>query len=336
MRHLLLGGHTPIVAGNEAQLSFIRQAFPGIRTTHLKGYDITYSRWNQAAQAGLLLQLPGILDTIRREHQWLQHAVKEWDIHGIISDNRYGLYHDAIPSVIMTHQLRIRSGIGNVADNILQRIHYRHLDRFTATWVVDAENEPALAGTLSHPAKLPRHHRYIGLLSRLGGVSFAGEGDALLILLSGPEPQRSQLSHMLWEQAVRHTGNVIFVEGTKDADAPADIPTHIQYHSRIESDELAGLLERAGMVICRSGYSTLMDLVATGKKAILIPTPGQTEQQYLGKYLQEQGTFYAMPQDKFMLEKALNEARAFPYRTFTKSTAFGQHRQVIDNWLLTL
>jgi len=48
--------------------------------------------------------------------------------------------------------------------------------------------------------------------------------------------------------------------------------------------ELAEALKGAETVVCRSGYSSLLDLAALGQRAVLIPTPGQPEQVYLAKH----------------------------------------------------
>ena len=293
-------GHKVLFAGNAAQRSFIKENFEGIDFIHLDGYAITYSRRNKWLQAGLLLQIPGILRKIRAEHEWLKKLCGERQIDGIISDNRYGLWHESVPSVIMTHQLRVKTGLGNMADGAVQRTHYRMLNRFGATWVADAPDDANLAGELSHPKVLPHTASYIGLLSR-----FANDGisrvepvyEKLLILISGPEPQRTEFSQMLWRQAVKYGGPVTFVEGSEDAPAPAIIPAHITYHRRIAGPALEGLIREASVVVCRSGYSTIMDLVALGKKAVLIPTPGQTEQEYLARRMRECGYFFSIRQD---------------------------------------
>ncbi len=337
IQHLLEQGHNPIVAGNTAQLAFIKETYPAISTVYLEGYNITYSGWNRVAQAGLLMQMPGILRAIKQEHQWLQHTAKELKIDGVISDNRYGLHHSTIPSVILTHQLHIMSGMGSAVDNMVQRMHYKYLNRFSATWVVDTEKEPSLAGALSHSSKMPAQYKYIGLLSRFAEKNQAVASDkSLLILLSGPEPQRIHLSRLLWEQALRYSGKIIFAEGSDNAIAPAEIPAHISYHKRLGNDALAHTLQEVDMVICRSGYSTIMDLVATKKRAILIPTPGQTEQEYLGKYLHEKGMFYSTPQSGFDLNNTIAAASSFPFKPFNADGAYEMYRKVLAEWLLTL
>ncbi len=337
--HLLQTGHKPIVAGNEAQMAIIDQYFNGcIDTIYIAGYNVTYSGVNKVAQAGLLLQTPRLLKTIGQENIRLKEIVKDLKPDGIISDNRYGMYHAHVPSVIMTHQLRIQSGLGNTVDNVLQRMHYKYLNRFSATWVVDTETSPGLAGTLSHPATMPDRYKYIGLLSRFAGAVNAApkENGPILMLISGPEPQRTEFSRMLWQQALKHNGEVIFAEGREAVTAPADVPAHITYHKRIDGPALADAIKSASMVVCRSGYSTLMDLRAINKPAIVIPTPGQTEQQYLGRMLHDSGVFYSTTQKGFDLQRTLKETAVFPFYKTNRAEAFSAFRTVVDNWVNSL
>jgi UDP:flavonoid glycosyltransferase YjiC (YdhE family) len=336
IRHLQSAGHKVVFAGNEWQIDFIYKTFPGIETSFLEGYDVTYSRHGNGFITAILLQLPGILATIRREHNWLMNICKHHHFAGIISDNRYGLHHPSIPSVIMTHQLHVQTGKGQLSDNIFAWLHYKMLQRFAACWAVDVAGTPNLSGSLAHPTSLPRNTSYLGLLSQFDVAKNQQEEKHLLILLSGPEPQRSLLSALLWQQAKNHNGEVVFVEGSNAATEPTPVPEHITYHKQLTRKALQPLIANASMVICRSGYSSIMDLLALNKKAILIPTPGQTEQEYLAGHLQGSGMFYTAAQEGFDLEKALQNASSFPFTKSGLSTAFGLHKQVIDNWLLSL
>lgn len=276
-------------------------------------------------------QVPAILRTIREEHSWLNEAVKTHAIDAIISDNRYGLYHREIPCVIMTHQLSPISGLGSIADNMVRKLHYRMLERFNRCWIVDIPQAPGLAGKLAHPPALPRNAEYIGLLSQAEQKNASGSKH-LLVLLSGPEPQRTLLADKLWQQAKAHNGPVVFVEGSENVSARGDIPQHITYHKRISGDTLAQAISDADIVICRSGYSTIMDLVKLNKKAILIPTPGQTEQEYLAAELYSQQLFINRKQAIFNLDEALTEAATFPFRNMQFGNAFEQSGSVVDKW----
>lgn len=333
--HLLAAGHHVTVAGNAWQRQYLSATFPGIPSLHLDGYDVSYSRHRGSFMLSIFAQIPRLLKTIRREHQWLLQLTSKQHFDGIITDNRYGLYHPSIPSVIMTHQPQMQVGMGQMNDKVLMKIHYRMLGKYSGVWLVDVPGSPNLAGTLSHPAVLPPHATYIGLLSQMAGMP-PGNEEHLLVLLSGPEPQRTILSRILWQQVQNYKGKVVFIEGSNDAATPQSIPPGISYYKRITKEELQPLIARASMVVCRSGYSSLMDLVAMDKKAILIPTPGQTEQEYLGKYLHNSAVFYSASQKGFDLMKSLTDTASFPFKKLPLDDAFTRYKDVVDEWVATL
>lgn len=337
IQYLLQQGHGVTVAGNALQHKILNAACPGIIMLLLPGYEVKYSRSRKGFLWSILRQLPRLLRTVRREHQWLLNVTATQQVDGIISDNRYGLHHPELPAAIMTHQLEVRTGMGNFFDRLLRPLHYRYLQRFGQCWVVDVAGTPNLAGSLSHPPVLPAQTRYIGWLSHLQQPQAGPAGDYLLVVLSGPEPQRTILADRLWRQALLHQQQqIVFVEGNAAAGEREQQAAHIQWHAHLPGAALQPLLAGASMVICRSGYSTLMDLVLLGKKAILIPTPGQTEQEYLGRYLCDQGIFYSADQEGFRLEAALAAARDFPFKKLEAAGGHAQFIPVLEEWLMRL
>ncbi len=335
IRHIQTLGHTVVFAGNEPQRNFINEVFPNIETVRLDGYKVRYSNTSWGLIPSLISQIPRLLKVIRQEHEWLLQYTKKEKIDGIISDNRYGLHNPHIPSVILTHQLQVLTGMGNMCDAIARKLHYSFLNKFNQCWVVDVADIPNLSGKLGHPATLPPHAKYIGLLSQMEASAELLTEEHILILLSGPEPQRSILSQLLWQQTQTLNRKIVFVEGSNDAPTPTHIPPHITYHKLLTHKELQPLIMRAAMVVCRSGYSTLMDLTALHKKAILIPTPYQTEQEYLGKYLHEQGIYYSTPQKDFNLTNALTQAAQFPFKDVGLGSRHEGYKGVTEEWIKT-
>jgi UDP-N-acetylglucosamine transferase subunit ALG13 len=335
VRHLLEEGHRVTVAGNESQRRFIEESFPG-STIHLDGYDVRYSNTYSGFLLTLLSQLPRLLRTIRHEREWLEQQIKEQGFDGIISDNRYGLYHGSVPSVIITHQLQVQTGMGSFADQLTRQQHYTYLQRFNECWIPDVPGMPNLGGTLSHPAVMPAAAKYIGLLSQMQPNEITGAGSHLLVLLSGPEPQRTLLSDIIWQQLQQYEGKVVFVEGSSNAPVRTAVPENFAYHQRLTQQQLQPLIEHASMVVCRSGYSSLMDLLLLHRKAILVPTPGQTEQEYLAKHLQEQGVFVTMPQKGFELAGALKAASGFAFHSLLSKNDYNLYAPVLNEWLAGL
>lgn len=306
IRGIMSLGHEVVFAGDKRQLAFIKETFPQIDSRLLEGYRVRYSR--RALMLTLMWQMPRLLNTIRKEHRWMQQLVTTEQIDGIISDNRYGLWHPQKPTVIVTHQPGVLTGLGKMADAFIRRAHYRFLNRFATVWIPDLERNDGLAGELSHPTPLPRGAAYIGWLSQFEPAKTEGH-QHILILLSGPEPQRSMLSDLLWAQAKGLQRTIVFVEGKADA-TRNDRPAHIRHIPLANAEILQPLIEHASLIICRSGYSTLMDLAILGKKAILIPTPGQTEQEYLARSLAQRGIFHTEDQKGISLRDAIPEAES--------------------------
>jgi UDP-N-acetylglucosamine transferase subunit ALG13 len=339
VRYLLAKGHFPVMAGTAAQLAFVQQTLPDIETVSINGYNVT-------AKDNLLhyvRQIPKILRAIKEEKLWLDRWLAAHKVDGIISDNRYGLFSESIPSVFVSNQLRILLGCGSVADDVIQHLQYRYINRFSSTWIADAAGSDNLAGILTHPAIMPHQYAYLGLISQFESVDNSQTilaEDALLILLSGPEPQRSSLSNTLWKSLMGYEGKVIFIEGTDklNRNAPSEFgcsSSNIQHYGKLTNVAMVPLLQQAKLIIAASGLSTVCDIIAWNKKAVLIPTPGQPEQQYIAKHLNGNGQFFAVQQKDFSLEVALSVMKnpktdIFPPRNFM------QYREVLDRWITSL
>ncbi|HTR30147.1 MAG TPA: glycosyltransferase [Puia sp.] len=246
---------------------------------------------------------------IKRENWWLRRFIQQEGLDLVISDNRFGLYGRGVFSVFMTHQLAIRSSFGGVVDGWLRRMNYNFIRRFSVCWVPDVEGPDNLAGKLSHPARMPAVPvRYIGWLSRLGPVAPEGDLVDLLILLSGPEPQRTILERLLLAQLSGEMGKIVLVRGLPDGGVPAQAPAGVRVYDYLRANDLERLICRSRLIVTRSGYSTVMDLAQLGKRAIFVPTPGQPEQEYLGRYLEEKGLGISVDQRGLALKEAIQRA----------------------------
>ncbi len=304
MQYLQHIGHQVVFAGNSWQRAFIDKICPGIETINLEGYNIQYAQLGWLNKLRLLAQAPHILKSIAKEQDWLQQHIGTIKPDIIISDNRYGIHSPNCYSVILTHQLEIQSGAGSFANRALMRAHYKQLAPFNEVWVPDIKEAPGLAGRLSHPTSTPTNTHYIGLLSQFAeSTTVVREEDYILALLSGPEPQRSILEQMLMNQYKQGMPELVIVGGVDTM--PQHLPEGIAYHTRMGGEELKNIISGASGIICRSGYSTIMDLIYLQKKPFMIPTPGQTEQEYLAKKLAEEGTISFVAQHQFQLTKAI-------------------------------
>jgi UDP-N-acetylglucosamine:LPS N-acetylglucosamine transferase len=331
----LIKQHCIVIVAAEGQIkTLLQKEFPNLQFVELKGYRVSYSRNKLCMPVKLILQLPGIIYRIYAERRWLRNIVKKYKINAVISDNRMGMNHNQIPSVYITHQLTIKTGSA-FTDNITQKIHYHYINKFSACWVPDNEGAVNLAGALSHPAKLPGVPVwYLGPLSRFKKNAASGQYD-ICIILSGPEPQRTVFEKIILEDIENMQGSICMVRGLpREILVPILNNPSIQIKNHLPAEELRKVIQKSKIIISRCGYSTVMDLVKLQAKAVLVPTPGQTEQEYLAEYLQEQKFFYSANQQNFSLPEALKNAAAFEYKTWPE--AKDDYKSVVEKFVATL
>lgn len=312
IRSLLEAGHEVVLAGEGKQAILLNREFPRLTVLPLRGYRITYSKKHWQLPFKMAAQLPKIFRSIRHENKWLKEQMEIHSFDLVISDNRYGLFHSGIPSIILTHQLTILTPF-KIGQNWLQHIHYHLLNRFNEIWVPDSAHPPHAAGILSHPRKLPSTPlHYIGWLSRFEPVK-TPPSYKFCILLSGPEPQRTILEQKLIGDLQKVKEKILFVRGLPGEDYLPDFPPNITCKNHLLGAELQEALQSSEWVISRSGYTTVMELLRLQKKAILIPTPGQTEQIYLAQQLLQQQWAFSVEQEKFSFNETVAAARQFPF-----------------------
>ena len=320
----LMSNHCEVwLAGERAQERLLRLEFPELTFLQLKGYRVKYSKSKAGLLWKVLGQLPKIRGAIRSERRWLHALLSCHRIDAVISDNRYGLYHTNIPSYFITHQLAIKSGLGESADKLLQRWIYKFINRFTECWVPDIIGDQNFAGDLSHPKLRPLTTlKYVGLLSRFPVDTASSfrlpasneNNNHLLFILSGPEPQRSILENKILRDIPHYPYTATVVRGLPGSNAVTPTHPNVKFYNHLPALELSDEMAKAQWVISRSGYSTVMDVIAMGKKSILIPTPGQPEQEYLARHLFKNRLAYTVDQRNFSIESALDEAADFPYQ----------------------
>ncbi len=304
-------GCTVILASDGRSYQLLQKEYPNLRLLSMPSYGITYGTGNMIKN--IAFQMPKILWAMEREWWWLRKIIQEENIDGVISDNRYGLYSSKIPCVFLTHQLHIKipSKIISFPANWNSR---RLINRNTACWVPDFAGGENLSGELSHGGKLPKNVRYVGPLSRMKRVESPLERD-IIVVLSGPEPQRTFLETELIGQLAKLAFKALIVRGVPDEEERYSLGDNLSVVSYMTAKELNQAMVESKIVIARSGYSTVMDLVKLGKQAILIPTPGQTEQEYLADLFHQKKYFLKMNQSEINLPislKKMTDFKGFP------------------------
>ncbi len=314
IRALQKAGYEVLLAGEGRQANLLAAEFPSLQCLPLEGYKVRYSKSPAWLPWVLLRQLPGLMRTVRREHNWLQRTIAEQDIDLVISDNRYGLYTKKVPCIFITHQLLIKAPF-TLLEKWLQVNSYRFINRFSACWVPDAEGGMNAAGELSHPKKMPSVPvHYLGLISRFAAETMPFRYD-YCILLSGPEPQRTMLENKLLAGLAAVPGKIILVRGKPGSTEQISAPANTEIKNHLPGNELQQVIAQSEIIVSRSGYTTVMELLALKKKSILIPTPGQTEQEYLARKLAEDSFSLTVEQQDLDVEKHFTMAKTFAYNT---------------------
>jgi len=287
IQKLMNEGHEPIIAADGYPLQFLKQEFPTLRTIEFRGYKIKYSSGKSQILA-MFRNMPTIIWGIWQEHKYLKTLLKQEHFDQLISDNRFGLWNKKVHSIYITHQLMIKMPDSlSFLEPIAWFIHRYIIQRYDECWIPDFEGKDNLSGDLAHKYPLPRRAKYIGMLSRFQYIHeiIPSEEYDIVAVISGVEPQRTVFENQLLNRFVDSEQKILIVCGKPAIEKTTKKINNITFISHLNDNELAGILLGAKKIISRSGYSTIMDLKSLNclHKAEFIPTPGQTEQEYLFK-----------------------------------------------------
>lgn len=283
IRQLLRYGYPVSIASDGMALHWLRQEFPGVENLELPAYDITYSRRAFTLPFHLARQMPHALKTIKKESAVIREYIAANPVDIIISDNRFGAFHPQCTNIYITHQLRVLSGVFTPVTTYLHARIYRKYD---SIWVPDTADRK-LTGELTKiaPAK---NLRFIGWLSDKRILDTKKEYD-ITAILSGPEPQRSILEKQILSvfSQLSHKRTAI-VRGIVENVKKQEKKDGVEIYNFLQPEELNRLINASETIISRPGYTSVMDMAVLDKKVIYIPTPGQTEQEYLASHLSQQ------------------------------------------------
>lgn len=289
-------GSQVTLAGNGRSLAWLAARFPELPCRELPDYGVRYAP-GPLLIPGLAASLPRLAAAIAEEARRVRAWAPEFD--AVVSDNRYGARSPSLPSVLLTHQLRLAAprGLG-WGEDLGEWIVARLCRGFDSVWIPDAD-APGYAGRLASPHRPDRFPplRRIGPLSRFSGLPlepnhpWSGPWETVA-LVSGPEPARSDFETSLRAELAARPGRHLLVRGRPDLppapEAPG--PEALCEVPHLPDSALAAALRGAARIVSRGGYSTVLDLAALGRldgRAEFRPTPGQTEQEYLARHLRE-------------------------------------------------
>lgn len=278
----------------------------------LPAHNIRYSGGKSQVFA-IFLQLPGYILSLVREYFRIRKFHHKYHFDLVISDNRYGILIPDSYNIFITHQVQsIFPKSVKALSGILHSIQHKMTNKFDELWVPDDKTNLNISGILSDSTKNSNKIHEIGLLSRFYGSSAKEMNNYkydLLIILSGPEPQRTILEKKLFRQLHNTDLKVLLIRGTFSTLTVK--PSTLEVSSHMDSKSLGQTICSSRMILCRSGYSSIMDLIRLRKQALLIPTPGQTEQEYLAGWMKERGFFYTVCQDNVQIYQDIQTAASY-------------------------
>lgn len=313
IRELIENGAEVIVGSDGLQLTLLQTEFPGIEFVRLPGYNVSYGKRLPVA-IKLLTDAPRLLRMIAKEHKEMNKIIRELQPDMVISDNRYGLWNKNVYSVFITHQVNIIAPAALMLYAPVLRLATRyHMKHYDESWIPDFAGKLNLSGKLSHGRNLPQNTSYIGLLSRFDQLKATKRSQRrydIVAIVSGPEPQRTIFENKLLARLPLPDKHCLLLRGIPGDTQIKPLRKGLDIADHLETEELGSIIHQKPVVICRAGYSTLMDIAYTGNKAVLIPTPGQTEQEFLAKNLHKAGIYAARKQKDFDLSEAYNQAIA--------------------------
>ena len=322
-----------LIAASGVSYFLLKKEFPKLVILRIPGYKIKYSRNKRWLPLKLLLQSPQLFISISQEHVWLKKTIKQYRISAVISDNRFGMFAKNIPCIYITHQLLIKTG-NRFSEIFLQKIHYYFIKKFNYCWVPDHE-ENGIAGELSHQENKPGNVLYIGPLSRFEILKNLPVLYDIVISISGPEPQRSIFEKIILSQVKLTNRKILIVRGLPSENKEVmQENASVKIVNHLSSFDLNKAFQQGEMIVSRSGYTTIMDLAKLGKNAVLVPTPGQTEQEYLAHYLMKNKFFYCLNQDEFSLDSAINTSVSFPFNTL--SQPMDDYKKIVGEFVLSV
>ena len=285
-RRLQQMNHNVMFASGEEHLNLFREELPGLTLVSFPGFRPRYSRY-LPQHIVMLLKTPLLLFHILKEHNRLKSLINKYSVDIVISDNRFGMWNKKVRSAYVTHMplipfprpFQFLEFIGVILHRII-------IKKYTLCFIPDLPGEINLSGRLSHGIKLPENVRYIGILSRF--TKQAATSSTLTdsfnhntVILSGPEPQRSIFKEKIIKLLKDEKTTTLFLEGRPGKGSEIVREDNFTFCSHLQTAEMKRIIETSKIIIARAGYSTIMDLVSMNKSAILVPTPGQTEQEYL-------------------------------------------------------
>ncbi len=306
IRKFIEEGDDVVVVSHGQALSLLRDELDGGALFHeLRDYPPPATHHAKLMALDAAVSIPKYIYTMKKEHDFVEKLLEREKVDAIFSDNRFGFYSVKVPSFYMTHQLRIMNPLGvHALESATERLCDWLLNRLAGLMVPDFASD-GLSGRLAHGLSVidERDVHYVGALSDFEKRSDVQDID-VFASISGPEPQRTSFESILLEQLRGFEGKAIVSLGTR---AETRTCGDLEVRGLTTRSERESLLNRSKLVIARSGYSTIMDMCALGKRSLLVPTPGQTEQEYLADYHMDRKSYFCVREGALDLKRQIGQ-----------------------------
>ena len=298
-----------VIASSGGALALLKKEYPLVEFEELVSYRATYGV-RLPFMVNIFIQLPKFLKAINREHHQVAKIVTERKIDFVISDCRYGCWSTQVPSVFITHQINLlMPGFWKWIEPAINFFNHHQIKKFNQCWVPDFPGS-RITGKLSDSKRLSVH--YIGMLSRFKAASaVTPKKFDVLALISGPEPQRTAFEKQLSGQLLLSNKWCLLVRGLPESSKEKESIGNFEAVNHLASKELQEAIAASAIIVCRSGYSSVMDFARLGSRVIFIPTPGQTEQEYLAEQLEKMGVAFCQKQKNFDLNLAIKNSERY-------------------------
>ena len=306
--------NTVILAGNRPSLSILTQIFPDLKAIELPEQNFRFDT-HFFSPLNLFRFSQQLKQAIENDKKAINQIIKTQHTDIIISDNRYGVWHPATKNILITHQLMLK--LPSFWSFLEKVVHHKVISKikpFDECWIPDFETDKNLSGDLSHKYPLLSNVKFIGPLSRFENKISSGNENTkkVLVILSGPEPQRTYFEERLEKIFLKNNISATMLLGKPISTQSTDNDL-IRKISHTSDNEFIELIRNHEIIISRAGYSTIMDFYFLQKPVVLVPTPKQTEQLYLASYLKNHPLF------SFVEENDIEDyLTGLPYTQFHK------------------
>ena len=299
IKSLLDKGAKVTIAGSGSSIQLLKEEFPAISFLEIPGFEMSYGNH---VMLSMLKLMPKFLKLVAHENNCVRDWQQQYSFDLIISDNRYGFRHNKVSSILISHQLSPKFPKGvQFASKPIQKQLNKWMDAFDEIWVPDFNDSTNLSGSLSNNKNLSVPIKFIGPLSRFDSKKITETKHGVVAVLSGPEPARSIFEKKIVLKLETMGTPSILVRGLPCETSIPNFGNHIKVFNHLKAKELNDLMLNSELIISRAGYSTIMDLYHLNKSAVLIPTPGQTEQEYLSAHLTTMGCWKFCNENKIQL-----------------------------------